>query len=142
MRGQASVEWIVILSMAILILAIMLSFNENNYQSFRDNVRVSKAKATLNDLENAVDFVYSQGEGAKTRLHITLPEASNFSVATLSTGKGRIQGIVYVRGEEEYFDAYTDANLTGSLPSEAGGYCVDVEYVNAKVNITRSGGSC
>ena len=142
MRGQASVEWMVILSVAILILAVMLSFNQDSYQSFRSNLRVSKAKSTLNDLKNAADFVYSQGSGAKTRIYVTIPHASNFTITTLSTGKGQIQTVVYVKGREEYFDVYTNANLTGSLPSNAGGYCIDVESLEEVVNISRSSGSC
>ncbi len=131
-----------IMSVAILVLAIMLSLNENSYQTFKSNVRVGKAKAALNDIKNAVDFVYSQGTGAKTRLYVTVPEASNFTITTLPGGVGHIQCIVYVRGQEEVFDAFTDANITGSIPSTSGGYCIDVEYAEAAVSITRSSGSC
>jgi hypothetical protein len=142
MRGQAAVEWMVVLSVAMLVLAVMLSFNEENYRSFRDNLRVSQAKASLNDLENAVNFVYSQGLGAKTRIYVTVPEASNFTVNTLSSGEGQIEALVYIRGKEEYFEVYTQANLTGSLPEKAGQYCIDVECLGEVVNITRSSGSC
>jgi uncharacterized protein (UPF0333 family) len=142
MRGQAAVEWMVILSVGVLILAVMLSFNEENYLSFRSNVKVSGVKAALNDLKNAADFVYSQGSGAKTRIYITIPPESNFTITTLSTGKGQIQAVVHVRGDEQYFDIYTEGNLTGSLPADAGGYCIDVECLEGAVNISRSSGSC
>jgi hypothetical protein len=142
MRGQAAVEWMVILSVAILLLAVMLSFNEENYLSFRSNVKVSQVKAALNDLKNAADFVYSQGQGAKTRMYITIPSAANFTITTLSSGRGQIQAVVHVRGDEQYFDVYTDGNLTGSLPQDTGGYCIDVECLEGVVNISRSAGSC
>jgi len=142
MRAQATVEWVVVISFAILILAVMLSFNEDNYLSFRSNVKVSNVKATLNDLKNAADFVYSQGSGAKTRLHATIPYETNITITTLSDGKGQIQAVIKVKGGEQYFDVYTDGNLTGSLPSKAGEYCVDVECLEGAVSITRSGGSC
>ena len=142
MKGQAVIEFMVVLSIAMLILAIMLSFNEDSYWFFKDSVKVGQVKATLNNLKNSVDFVYSQGEDAKTRLYVTIPPSSNFTITTLSSGKGQIQAIVYLSGNEQYFDVYTDANLSGTLPSNAGSYCVDVEYMNGLVNITRSSGSC
>ncbi|MBD3388459.1 MAG: hypothetical protein GF416_05255 [Candidatus Altiarchaeales archaeon] len=141
-RGQAAVEWVVILSVAILILAVMLSFNEENYLFFRNNMKVSKAKAALNELKNSADFVYSQGSGAKTRVYVTIPVETNITIETLSTGTGQIQAEVLVNGEREYFDVYTEANLSGSLPEKGGSYCVDIECLGEVVSITRSSGSC
>jgi len=140
--GQAAVEWIVILSVAILILAVMLSLNEDNYRFFRNNVKVSTAKSTLNELKKSADFVYSQGKDAKTRVYVTLPPSTNFSINTLPTGRGVIAAAVYVDGKTEEFDVYTDANLTGSLPTTSGSYCIDVHSLGGTVNITRSDGSC
>jgi hypothetical protein len=142
MRGQASVEWIVILSVAILVLAVMLSMNDDNYQFFTNNVRAGKVKAALGELKNAADFVYSQGKDARTRVYITIPPAANFTAKTLPAGKGQIQAVLYVKGKEEYFDVYTDANITGSFPTASGSYCMNVEYMEAAVNISRSTGSC
>ncbi|MFH1055939.1 MAG: hypothetical protein V1744_07610 [Candidatus Altiarchaeota archaeon] len=142
MRGQAVVEWMVILAMALVILALMLSFNQENYSFFKNNVQVGQVKSTLNNLKNSVDFVYSQGKDAQTRLHVTIPHSSNFTINTLSSGRGQIQAVVYVNGNEEYYDVYTDANLTGSLPSRAGSYCIDVNYTGTYVSISRSSGSC
>lgn len=142
MRGQAAVEWIVIMSIAILGLALMLSMNEENFRFFRNNVKVSQAKVAINDLKNSVDFVYSQGRDARTRLHVTIPSSCNLSVSTLPAGGGQIEAVVYASGKEEDFQAYTDANLTGGLPQTSGGYCIDVEYAGAAVNIGRADGSC
>jgi len=142
MKGQAAVEWIVILSIAMLVLAVTLSMGEENYRFFTDNVKASKAKTTLNELKNAVDFVYSQGKDAKATVYVTVPPSSNFTINTLPTGKGQIQAVVYVGGKEEYFDVYTEANLTGTIPAEAGSYCMTVECSGAEVNISRSTSSC
>jgi len=142
MKGTVAIEWMIMLSMGILILSLIMSMNEDNHSFFRNNVRVSKAKATVNDLADAVDFVYSQGRDARTRVYVTVPAAVNITITTLSSGKGQIQALVYVNGKEEYFDAYTDANLTGSIPWKEGSYCMDVECFGELVNITRSTGSC
>jgi hypothetical protein len=142
MRGQAVVEWMVLLSVAMLVLAVILSLNEENYAFFRNNVKVSQVKSALNGLKNAVDFVYSQGTEAKTRIYVTVPSGSNFTIRTLEGGGGQIEAVVYVKGGEQPYDVYTDANLSGVLPSVSGSYCMDVEYVGPQVNITRSDGSC
>jgi hypothetical protein len=141
-RAQAAVEWIVIMSVAILVLAIMLSMNEDNYLFFKNSVKASQAKAAVSDIKNAVDFVYSQGQDARTRLRITIPSSTNLTVATLAGGGGQIQARVWVSGKPQDFDAFTDANLSGVLPQTGGGYCVDVVYDAPAVNISRSGGSC
>jgi hypothetical protein len=142
MNGQAAIEWIVILSIAMLILAIMLSMNEDNYQFFSNQIRAGKVKAALNDLKEAVDFVYSQGMDAKATVLITVPTACNISVNTLPGGKGQIDAVFYEKGKIQYYDVYTDANITGSVPSKEGSYCMVVEYSGPEVNITRSEGSC
>jgi hypothetical protein len=142
MRAQATIEWMIILSVSVLILAVMLSFNGDNYSFFENNLKASQAKASLNDLKRAADFVYSQGEGARTRLYVTVPASSNISVRTLSSGSGQIQAIVRVSGKEEDFDVFTAANLTGSIPTLSGSYCMDVLYTAGWVNISRSTGSC
>jgi hypothetical protein len=142
MRAQATIEWMIILSVSILILAVMLSFNGDNYSFFENNLKASQAKASLNDLKRAVDFVYSQGEGARTRLLVTVPSSSNISVRTLDGGSGEIRAAVWVSGKREDFDVYTSANLTGSLPTLSGSYCMDVWYTGGLVNISRSTGSC
>ena len=142
MRGQAAVEWIVIISVAMLLLAVMLSFSHDSYGFFLNSIKVGKAKAALNDLKNAADFVFGQGKDAKTRVYVTIPDSCNLTLRTLPGGEGQMQAVVYADGKEQYFDVYTDANLTGSLPSKAGSYCMDVECTGASVSITRSGGSC
>lgn len=142
MKGQAVVEWMVLLSVAMLVLAVILSMNEENYGFFRNSVKVSQVKSALNGLKNAVDFVYSQGKDAKTRLYVTVPSATNFTVRTLPQGGGQIEAVLYIKGSEESFDVYTDANLTGSIPATSGSYCMDVTYAQAGVTISRSDGSC
>jgi len=138
MKGQAAVEWMVILGVAILVLGVMLSMNEESLQFFETSLRVSKAKASLSQLKNGADFVYSQGSGAKTRVYITIPAATNFSVRTLAAGQGEITATVYVRGKPEVFDAYTDANLSGTLPQKSGAYNIDIGYDGDDVVFSRS----
>ena len=132
----------VVLSVGILLLAVMLSFSQDNLMFFKNNVKASQVKAALRDMKNAADLVYSQGKEAKTRVYVTIPESTNLTISTLPEGTGLIQAVVYLSGKQQYYDVYTDANLTGSLPSKAGGYCLDVTYVGSVVNITRSSGSC
>ncbi len=142
MRAQATLEWIIILSLALFVLAVMLSMNQDNLRFFQTNVKAGNIKSTLNDLKNSADFVYSQGSGARSRLFLNIPAASNFTVSTVEGGKGLIRASINISGSYEVFDVYTEANLTGSLPQAAGGYCVDVVCLGEVVSITRSEGSC
>jgi hypothetical protein len=141
-RAQAAVEWIILLGLAMAVLAAMLSMNEGNYSFFKTGVKAGSIKSTLNDLKNSADFVYSQGRGARTRLYLTLPNDANFTITTLNNSRGLIQAQILNGGAREFYEVYTEANLTGSLPSAAGSYCIDVVCVGEIVNITRSNQSC
>lgn len=135
MRGQAAVEWIVIMGVAMLVLGVMLALNEDGYRFFQSSIRSSQAASATGQLADAADFVHSQGEGAKTRLYVFIPSATNISVETLSTGGGRISAASFNKGE---FERFTTANLTGSLPNVRGSYNIDLEYDGEKVIISRS----
>ncbi len=141
-KSQTSVEYIIVLGMALTVLVIMLTMGQEKYQNFRDEVRVSKVKATLKDISNSVDFVYEQGKGARTRIYVTFPMAAAINLTTNANGTGIIEGTVYVRGTPSSFFQFVDANLTGSLPTTSGGFCIDVECLGEFVNVTRSTGDC
>jgi hypothetical protein len=142
MRGQAAVEWMVLLSVAILTLALMLSFNEDNLRFFQDNARIARARASVSDLKNAADFVYSQGQDSMKTVYVTFPAASNFSIRTLENGGGEIEARVYVRGERHDIQEYTMGNLSGLMPDKAGGYCMEVRYEGGAIVMERGEGSC
>jgi uncharacterized protein (UPF0333 family) len=140
--GQSSVEFIVVIGVALLVLAVMITHGEEKYLNFRDELRVSRVKASLKDVANSVDFVYEQGKGAKTRISVSIPMAAEINISTDADGTGVIEGTVYVRGNPSTFLEFVDANLTGSLPNSSGTFCIDIECLGAEVNISRSSGSC
>jgi hypothetical protein len=142
MRGQAAIEWMVILGLGLMVLSAMIAMNNDTYSSFKGNFKVSKVKGSLNELKNAVDFVFSQGKDARTRVLITVPASVNITVGTVSSGRGQIAANVFVDGKQEFFDVYTEANITGAIPDKEGSYCMEVECLGEVVNITRSSGSC
>ena len=138
LKGQAVVEWMVILSVAMMILAIMLTLNDDSFNFFQNTVKTSKVKGSLNEMKNAVDFVYSQGEDGLTTVYVTVPAATNYSVRTLSSGVGEISAKVYVKGNAMDFEVYTNANLSGNIPQSQGTYKMEVAYVDGIVEITQA----
>ena len=141
-RGQASVEWAIILGVSVAVLTVILYANQSRYEEFNIEVGSAKAENSLRRLVDAVDFVYQQGEGARMRVYFTVPPAAHTSMYTTVNGTGVVEFTYYKKGDATHLSEYTSANLTGAIPNATGGYCLDVVSLGRSVNVTRSGGSC
>lgn len=141
-RGQAAAEFVIILGVSMAILSFIWYLTQERYNDFQENVRVAKAENSAKRLKDAVDFVYRQGAGAKTRLYLTVPEATDVSVYTTADGTGVAEFFVHLHNNYSSVYAYSYANLTGEIPNVTGSYCIDVISLSGVVNVTRSTGSC
>ncbi len=131
-KAQSSVELIVILSLVLTVFGILFMISQDNYNAYQRNVKSLQARSALKDITNTADFIYSQGEGVKSRAYVTIPQGVNETIEVsgdhiimrLNLG-GRIQDII----------ESSDACLTGDIPEEAGSYWITLEYVGSCVRI-------
>ncbi|VVB65731.1 Uncharacterised protein [Candidatus Gugararchaeum adminiculabundum] len=130
--GQVGVEYVLVLAVLLLILVPIIYYTSVNT---RITNRSAQARVAVDALANAVDTVYSQGPGAKTKIVIYVPDG----VQTDGTGiYGRELRYNLTIAEGAYADIYALArgNVTGTLPTVTGRHFVNVEMLGGTVNIS------
>ncbi|MEM4598109.1 MAG: hypothetical protein QW400_00240 [Candidatus Diapherotrites archaeon] len=120
-KGQSSVEVMVILAVGLVILIAIIAYSNTSLSEIQLERQQQIALTSVNDLINAANDVYRQGEGARKRVFFSVPSA-------IDPSKSGIEGtsIVFnVAGSDIY--AKGDANLVGTIPLKPGEHRVWVE---------------
>ncbi|MBI5133561.1 MAG: hypothetical protein HZA83_02505, partial [Thaumarchaeota archaeon] len=127
--GQTSVEFLVILSVTLVILISVIILSQQQISTVVQTKSISDAKNTVDDLAGAAKDVYAQGTGAKKQVFVKIPGGYNYtdsSVGNMSI-KMRVGGTDYISTLS--FDVH------GSLPRNAGGQWVWVISEGNRVRI-------
>lgn len=126
MRGQASVELLIILSVSLVALAAIVSFAYQEMDNAKTAENISKTQLALNSVADASEQVWSEGVGSQRLVQIDLPEGIAgervfIDDHLLNIGVHTPNGVTDV-------NAYSKALLQGTLPNESG---VRFVYVQA-----------
>ena len=139
--GQAAYEYLILISVALLIIGPMIFFSLNASASQR---AISDGEVAMARIAAAAESVYAQGIGAKQTVTVYLPEASNLAGSSVS---GRIVRLRVYSGEGNLYDIVRilPFNVTGALPLTAGYQEVPVEVLatgTVRIGIPPSGPVC
>src|SRR3989344_2064078 len=115
-KGQASVELLVILAAALVVLISIISFSNNSITDLNKEKLVQTAKTSVNDLKNAANDVFAQGVGAKKQVYFVVPEGVNQP----SSGIIGQSIVLNLLGSDIYAKANTQ--ITGQIPTTTGGH--------------------
>lgn len=74
MRAQASVEFIVILAVSLVVLVGIAAIASDRLSDISTQKAFNDARTTVRDLADASNSVYMQGIGARKRVFITIPD--------------------------------------------------------------------
>lgn len=132
LRGQASIELLVTLAFAMMMLIPILALAYIQTSSGSEQVAVDQAQQSVSRLKNVVDVVAAQGPPAKATVNIIVPQRlSSITVGSNTTPFIGREIIFRVRasGGETEIVATTMYNVTGNLTnySRAGTYPVVAE---------------
>lgn len=131
-RGQAALEYLMIASIALAV-TIPVFYYSFFYSS--DSISFSQTQDAVNAIAKGADFVYSLGVGSKTRVLVTIP--NNVIIYNVSNN-----AITYTvrspSGSRSTVTAFTKANVTGTLPTNAGNYYISLNMTNQGVVISFS----
>ena len=133
-RGQTSVELVVITAIALVVLLVILNYNQDVYTKVSGQFEAAKARSTVDKLADAAQLVYQQGSGARTKVFLTMPsDINNINIS------GSIISMSFAAGGSEN-DVYRSLPFTvqGSLPTDAGNYEVFIEASEGYVSITQN----
>jgi hypothetical protein len=123
-KGQASVELLIILAIAMTMLSAVIASGSRQLNHGQTMLRLEQARSAVNDVTHAADIVYREGDGSVRKVRITIPEGVN-SERIFVDGKFANIG-VYVQGGETDVNAMSVADLQGGLPALPGTYWVTV----------------
>ncbi len=130
-KAQASVEMIVILAVVLVIFGILFVVIQENYSAYERNLKTVQGKTALREFADAADFVYSQGEGAKTKIFVTIPQG----VESIEGGDNYIEMRLDLGGRIQDLIEGTETCVQGEIPTSAGGHWVLVEYAGGCIRM-------
>ena len=80
-KGQVSLEYLLIFAVSIILLIVFtLPLAEMAIENTMDVSDSLNVKAELSKLSDAITLVYSEGQGSKQTLYLTLDEAINVKI--------------------------------------------------------------
>ena len=121
-KGQAAIEYMMIISMSLMILVPLL-FVVNSYISeSRDEMKIRALEDGVDSIGEASEMVYFQGYPSKMRIDLYVPE----NVQTAEVNENIIKVRLWTNSGEIDIVTTTQANLTGSLPTNAGTHSIEI----------------
>ena len=131
MKAQAAVEFLIIVSVALMIILPVTLYINQSFIGYKDDTKISLAKNTVKKLGEGVDWVFSQGPPAKLTLEIYIPD----DVYNISLEDKTI--LFKIKTSAGVTDVFyeTVPPLNGSLPITGGYYFVSLTAYTNYVNI-------
>ncbi|MFH1447762.1 MAG: hypothetical protein ABIG39_02770 [Candidatus Micrarchaeota archaeon] len=124
MKAQASVELLIILAITMTFLGAIIMSGTKQLQHGQTMLRLTQARAAVNDISHAADIVYKEGDGSVRKVRITIPDGVAPERVFVD---GRFVNIgVYVEGGDSDVNAMSIAELNGALPAQPGTYWIFV----------------
>ncbi len=134
--GQGSLELLVVAGLALILLAIVFATTQTQYIGTQSGLAASQAHTAAQDFVQTSDAVSGQGIGARQRLFITLPDATNYAYAnctnTASVGYSTALG-----DTESNAQARRSFCCTNQIPQQGGQFEFLVESTPTCVSITQ-----
>ncbi|MCK5474015.1 MAG: hypothetical protein KAI53_01295 [Candidatus Aenigmarchaeota archaeon] len=131
--GQAAMEYLVVVSMALFLLTPILLMGQNAIDGLRKDSNTLIARQTLNKFTEASELVYAQGPPAAVTIKAQLPANINETLF--------VENMIVMRlklyGRTGDIISSLDFNVTGNIPNEPGTYQINIRAIDNGVNITQ-----
>jgi uncharacterized protein (UPF0333 family) len=127
-RGQASLEYMVMLAISLLIFAAIIAFSLTLINNVKSQLGVDSAFKAVEEIKEASDFIYVHGHPSKIRRNVRIP--SGIDNVTISGNIIRLS----VSTGPSYTDIYdvSKANITADRVVDficSNGVCKEGNYV-------------
>jgi uncharacterized protein (UPF0333 family) len=127
-QAQASIEYLMLVGVSLLIIALLAGYSFMVYSQTASNHEI---QSTAKELRNAINSVYSLGEGNSVVVQITLPQ----NISNVTIGNNYLIFETVDLGQKSSSLEEFDANLSGSIPSVWGVYQIQVKNIGGVVNL-------
>ncbi|MEM5790677.1 MAG: hypothetical protein QXP77_01350 [Candidatus Aenigmatarchaeota archaeon] len=130
MKTQASLEYLIIVSIAFLILIPAILYANSMLLSSKNELRNKLGESVVERLAENSDWVYSLGSPSRIKINIYVPEFVEY--INISNHKISLK----FKDSPDPIFKITKANVTGYIPSEEGYYNVLIMAEQNFVNIS------
>ncbi|MEM3030489.1 MAG: hypothetical protein QXH27_02030 [Candidatus Micrarchaeia archaeon] len=113
-RGQSTVEFLVILAVALAVLVVIIALSSEQITDVGKTRARADVRAAARDLATAANQVYLQGAGARKLVAIRLPAGYNASRSFITNNT------IGINFEGSDYLATTDVDVVGVLPPSPG----------------------
>ncbi|HKZ45502.1 MAG TPA: hypothetical protein VJ343_02245 [archaeon] len=132
MKAQVSVEYLIIVSVALVVLLPLILYSGEILRNYNEETRMSLAKNAVKKIGESADWVYSQGPPAKLNTEVYFP--SGISQTSLENNAILLKMKVSSGTSDIYYS--TMSPLNGSIPSVPGYYTITLVAYQDYVNIS------
>jgi len=130
-RGQTTLEFLMILGVALLILLVTITISNEQGSALSTRKAELQASLAATDIGNAAREVYAQGIGARKLAFVTFPRSYNGSLSSINDTAIRIRA-----GRTDYVQTFP-FQVKGTLPSRPGAFEFLVENEGGVINVGR-----
>jgi hypothetical protein len=134
MKAQVALEYLIIVSFALLVLVPYVLYLNDLSQSYSETNKLTVARNSVDKLGRNVDWVYSQGEGAKIETEILVPDGVESIEFLNNTIVWKVRTTAGV--SDVFYTAVT--NVTGNIPTTPGYKIVLIQAFRGYVNVSTS----
>ncbi|MBS1266654.1 MAG: hypothetical protein MAG795_00622 [Candidatus Woesearchaeota archaeon] len=131
-KSQVSTEFMIILAFVLLLIGSLIAVNQGLMTKVGNQFRVSKARLIVDDLAETAEYVYSQGQGAQTKVLVSVPEGV---VTTQVSNRTIVMSVI--SGSQSTRDVYRnlDFPVRGSIPAYQGNHWITLRSQQGYVEI-------
>lgn len=131
-RGaQAATELLIIMAIGLAILLFIFLLQQKTSLQVSAQFEMTKARAMVEDIANAAEQTYQEGQGSKTKVFVTVPD----NVNSISLSGNAISINLYAGGEPITIYRTLNFNVSGSVTKEAGKQWITIESTSSGLNI-------
>ncbi len=130
MKAQVSLEYLIILSIAFLILIPAVLYANSMLLSSKKELRNKLGESLVERLAENADWVYSLGPPSRVKINVYVPELVEY----INISDYKI--LLKFKDSSEPIFKITKANVTGYLPREEGYYHILISAEQNCVNIS------
>ena len=135
-RGQASLEYFIVVSLALIILAPIIALSQKTSMDMEEFKNSLTLKQTIESIKNAANLVYAQGEPSAVVISVMLPE----KVVDIRCGDTYLDfRLSTIYGYNDYIATFP-FNISCSFPLTHGKFKLRISMQEGIVHIDKYGG--
>ena len=133
MRGQAAVEYFVVVGLVVMFMIPLWTYMVSTQQDVGQEVSLSYAQTAAKQIADAASLVHSQGYPAKISIRVYIPAG----VLNVSLAQKTVSLNITYRNLMTDVWSKSNADMNGTIPTNEGYYNFDIQSMDTYVQINK-----